>query len=239
MKKQILGLALGAVAGAGLLVACGNDGTGNLPSGSTYSGTAEGVSGPLTANITISEGEITWVSFDHSDTADIVNPVLDTISETLINSQNGAMITEDTIAGATPTGKAAMDAIRDALVSANFPNPGAGSSTLGGAYESGGTTVTYGNTNSSVSQSIIVPGVHGDMEVTAFIENYELVGLSVYHQDTADIVNPVFEGLLSEIVNTNIISYVSPDVYAGATPSAEAVINAMFLIEQIAPVNLD
>ncbi|MCL2611271.1 MAG: FMN-binding protein [Defluviitaleaceae bacterium] len=238
MKKQIASLFLGAAAGAVLLVACGNDGSGNTAPGTTYSAVSNSFGGDLTANVTVHEGEITAITFDHEDTPSFAYPLLDDLTEAILAAGNTS-VTVDSMAGSTVTADAAISAINEALTQAGLGNLATGGSTAAGNEETAvagfapTATISVGVTSASLSQSIRVPGFIDDIEVTVFIENEQLVGIQIDHSETDYFVDPVFGPILNEILETGSYHQIGIDMMAGGTVSGQALITAMNFLSQI------
>lgn len=237
MKKQIASLFLGAAAGAVLLVACGNDGTGTAAAGVVYSASATSFGGDLTANVTINEGEITAITFSHEDTPGFAYPLLDELPEAIINAQSTS-VQLDSMVGSTMTTNAAIAAINSALSEAGLSNLA-----TGGVYTYEATTeivpfaptstISVGETSASLSQSIVVPGFIAEMEVVVFIEDERLVGITINHSETDYFVDPIFAPILNSVLETGEYNHIGADMMAGATASGQALLTALNFLSQI------
>ena len=105
MKKQIIGLTLGAL----LLAGCS---TGIYEPG-TYSAEAAGFGGALAVEVTFSAEEITDVTItEHNETPDLADDALAEIPQAIVEAQSSDV---DSISGATMTSEAIKAAVRDCI----------------------------------------------------------------------------------------------------------------------------
>lgn len=82
--------------------------------GGVYSGTAQGFGGPLTVDVTVSDGKITDVTVrPHQETPFIAEGALNTLTENVVESQSANV---EIVSGATYTSKAFIAAVEQALI---------------------------------------------------------------------------------------------------------------------------
>ncbi|MCL1924145.1 MAG: FMN-binding protein [Defluviitaleaceae bacterium] len=243
MKKQIAGLVIGVASGAALLTAFGNDGTGHTGPGTVYSGSANGYVSQVTANVTVHNGGIRTISFEHSESS-FVSPLLEDLLEAIIASQNTNINATDIMAGATSSANAAISAVNSALVSAGlleYENTNLASDVEDTSSETVGTpssVISVGDTSgfAAISQSASVTGYRGQLYTEVFLnDNGELIGIQVSHDETPFIASPVLESMVNQIFS-NGGSYTNIDIMAEATVSANALIESMALISQLVDI---
>ncbi|HHT89776.1 MAG: FMN-binding protein [Bacillota bacterium] len=86
--------------------------------GGVYAGTAQGFGGPLTVDVTISDGKIMDVTVrPHEETPFIADEALKTLTESVLESQSANV---EIVSGATYTSKAFIAAVEQALFKASL-----------------------------------------------------------------------------------------------------------------------
>jgi len=86
--------------------------SGNLADGQ-YVGKADGFNGPITVQVTITNGQITAVEvLSHSDTPGISDAAINTVPGAIVASQSSDV---DAASGATYTSRGIMNAVKDAV----------------------------------------------------------------------------------------------------------------------------
>lgn len=105
--KKLLVCALALLA----LTACGSK-------AETYTGEGQGMGGTVTATVTIEEGKITEVTFEHeNETPGISDPAFNEMPQKFIDAQSADV---DVVSGATITSEAMIDAVAEALEKAGL-----------------------------------------------------------------------------------------------------------------------
>lgn len=93
------------------LTACGSK-------AETYTGEGQGMGGAVTATVTIEEGKITAVTFEHeNETPGISDPAFNEMPQKFIDAQSANV---DVVSGATITSEAMIDAVAEALEKAGL-----------------------------------------------------------------------------------------------------------------------
>lgn len=122
MKKKLAALLLSAAFVLGL-AACGTSSSsstvadtgadGALYTAGTYTATAQGHNGEVTVEVTVNDTEILEVAVtEHEESAGIADPALEKIPASIVEYQSLGI---DTVAGATVTSTAILEAVTDAL----------------------------------------------------------------------------------------------------------------------------
>ena len=94
------------------LTACGGS------KAQTYTGEGQGMGGAVTATVTIEEGKITAVTFEHeNETPGISDPAFNEMPQKFIDAQSYDV---DVVSGATITSEAMIDAVAEALEKAGL-----------------------------------------------------------------------------------------------------------------------
>lgn len=108
--KRILTLSLVLIMVAAVLVGCG--GSASYEDG-TYTGEAEAHNGPLTVEVTVTDGEISNVEVtDHVESDGIADPAIEQIPDDIVSNNSTDV---DSVSGATVTSDAIKEAVDNAL----------------------------------------------------------------------------------------------------------------------------
>lgn len=83
----------------------------------TYTGVGEGFKGEIVIDVIVENGEITAINIvEHEETKDIAEPAFEEIPNKIIESQSSFV---DTYSGATYASKGIIEAVENALATAN------------------------------------------------------------------------------------------------------------------------
>lgn len=83
-----------------------------------YTGEGQGMNGKITATVTIEDGKITDVAFDHEgETEGISDPAFEQMPQRFIDAQSANV---DVVSGATYTSEGMIDAVAEALEKAGL-----------------------------------------------------------------------------------------------------------------------
>lgn len=108
--KRIFTLSLVLIMVAAVLVGCG--GSASYEDG-THTGEAEGHNGPLTVEVTVTDGEISNVEVvDHEESEGIAEPALEQIPADIVSNNSTDV---DAVSGVTVTSDAIKEAVDNAL----------------------------------------------------------------------------------------------------------------------------
>lgn len=166
----------------------------------TYEGTAEGHNGPVTVEVTLTDGQISdVVVLEHEETEGASDPAIEGIPEAIVENKSTKV---DIISGVTYSSNAIMAAVENAL----------GIGKLDTVYTDG----TYEGT---------ADGYGGPLTVEVTVEEGEIASVEVTdHSETDGLADPAIEEVPASIIAKNRPDV---DVYSGATSSSDAIMEAV------------
>lgn len=201
----------------------------NLKDG-TYTGSAEGFSGPVTVSVTVSSGRITDVQvLSHSDT-----PSYFSMASSLCDSivQNNGVNGLDAVSGATYSSRGILQAVANAL-------SGAGGSAAVSVVSTGGSGSASSGSSSPVSIEVLnTPdtlkdgtytgsgeGFGGTTTLSVTVKGGKISSIDVMeHNDTPSFFSMTSD-LLDQIVQNNGVNGI--DAVSGATYSSQGILEAV------------
>lgn len=108
--KKLITMSLVLIMVAATLVGCGGSAT---YEDGTHTGEADGYAGPISVEVTVTDGEISNVEvLDHSDTEGISDPAIEQIPASIVENNSTDV---DAVSGATGTSEGIKAAVDNAL----------------------------------------------------------------------------------------------------------------------------
>lgn len=175
--------------------------------GGTYTGTAKGFGGDITAEVTVDgDGRITGLKVTGDDeTPEVGGAAIEPMTEAILKAGS---VEVDGVSGATITSQAVLDAVKDALIQAGVLSASTGDI----QYTPG----TYTGT---------ADGRGGPMTVEVTVTDREIASIQVKdHLETAGISDLPLEQVPADIIEYQSLGV---DTVTGATLTSYGVINAV------------
>ncbi|UUX34966.1 FMN-binding protein [Fundicoccus culcitae] len=193
----------------------------------TYTGEAEGHNGPLTVEVTVTDGVIANVAVtDHVETEGISDPAIEEIPAAIVENNSTEV---DLVSGASVTSGAIIEAVNNALSSEATQ----ATSTEEVAEEDGETVVVEAPSSLPAIVGYVfadgtytgeAEGRHGPIEVEVTIEEGTIANVEVLnHVESEDIGVPAIEATTAAIVEQNSTDV---EVVSGASLTSQGVMNA-------------
>ena len=172
-----------------------------------YKGTAEGFGGEMIVEVMVEDAEINDIKIiDHEETEDYAEPAFKQITENILNNQHTDV---DVVSGSTVTSEAFIEAVEEALTSAEFNIKEEETDTIGGDGKFESKAEGYG----------------GKINLEVILEDNKISDINIIeHSETDGIADPAFDEL-KEAVITNQSTDI--DIVTGATVTSEAFIKAV------------
>ena len=184
----------------------------------TYTGTGKGNNGDVTVEVTLSTDAITEIKVtDHKETAGICEPAIEQIPQEIVAAQS---VEVDAVSGATNTSNGIMEAVKNALVSADVDASQLKAvETTAEKKENVPVTYTEGTYTGTGK------GYNGDVVLDVTFSGDAITDIAVKESKETDHVgNVAFDLLFADIKNANGTGV---DSISGATFSSAAVKNAV------------
>lgn len=175
-----------------------------LPADGVYTGSADGMGGPVSVSVTVTDGKIADVQVtSHNETAGISDPAIAQIPGAIVEAQSTEV---DAVATATVTSNAILAAVDAALNAVELPE---------------------GETLAFVPGTYVkeVSGMHGPMTVEVTVDETSIVDAKVTSMmETPGMGDYAAEQVTAAIVDTQSLDV---DLVAGATVTSTIVKNAV------------
>ncbi len=199
MKKSLLSMMIAIV----MLLTLVSSAFAAMPADGAYTGSADGIGGAVTVNVTVEGGKIAAVEVaSHNETPGISDPAIAEIPAAIVAAQSTDVAV---VSGATVTSEAIKNAVAAALIEEGAD--------LG---EMAFTPGTYVKT---------VSGMHAPLTVEVVVDEKSIVSVKVTDQgDTPGMGDYACEVVTAAIVAEQSLAV---DVVAGATITSTAVKNAV------------
>jgi uncharacterized protein with FMN-binding domain/succinate dehydrogenase/fumarate reductase flavoprotein subunit len=197
---------------AAISTAAGCATTGGYQAG-TYQAEAAGMDGPVTVQVTFANEKIEQVKvISHSETPGVSDSAISRIPLEIVNAQSANV---DTVAGATITSRAIMDAVEDCIKQA------AAASTRAKSQKA----VVYKKDLKAGSYQAVKHGHHSDIRVAVTVSADSITDVTVLEAgETHHIGDTAIAVIPGEIVKNQSVNI---DVVTGATLTSRAILNAV------------